>query len=299
MFLYKRIPFWVCFFWVLNLAKAQPDLKKIPLNVLNNQVELWIHTYSNNGLVYLGLHDDENTAVRAGVQSLPKTGGKLIELKHVGILSDTARYVSVQKKGKIYTFDPNRIFSLSDTIRANTLWANHRFQQTKNGLKPIQSSKIPTYAECLEASRTWLKSTADTLLACIQPDSIRLLVSLHNNHSYPGACDCKTGRWQVGSYNLNTYINGNTLERASCTSVFINPRQNMSDFLIVLNQKHFDISQRKGANVVLQSDTPVDDGSLSVFAGIIKMPYVNVEAKRGNLTEQIFLLELIQSFESE
>ena len=98
---------------------------------------------------------------------------------------------------------------------------------------------------------------------------------------------------------LRIWCTGNTLEKASCEAVFINPRQKMSDFLVVLNPNHFKISQEKGANVVLQSEKPIDDGSLSVFSSIQKIPYVNVEAKRGNLTEQIFLLELIQSFLSE
>lgn len=286
-------------FGILNHLQAQIELKKIPIETLQGKLELWIHTHSENGLVYLGLHDDENTSVAAGLESLPKTGGRLIELKHIGILSDTARYVSIQKKQKIYTFDPNRIFSLSDSVRAQTLLLHRRQHQTIHGLRFLKSTQIPTEAECMEASKTWLKAVADTILTYIRPEEVRLLVSLHNNHSYGGGCDCKSGQWALGSYNLNHYINGNTLEKASCEAVFINPRQKISDFLVVLNPNHFKISQEKGANVVLQSETPIDDGSLSVFSSIKKIPYVNVEAKRGNLTEQIFLLELIQSFLNE
>lgn len=58
------------------------------------------------------------------------------------------------------------------------------------------------------------------------------------------------------------------------------------NFFLVTGRSTFGRLKSAGYNVVLQSGSPVDDGSLSVWAGRAGRPYVNVEAESGRLAEQ-------------
>ena len=47
--------------------------------------------------------------------------------------------------------------------------------------------------------------------------------------------------------------------------------------------------------ILQDNENCIDDGSLSVYCGKRNIPYANVEAEDGHLTEQIFLIsELIK-----
>ena len=59
-------------------------------------------------------------------------------------------------------------------------------------------------------------------------------------------------------------------------------------------ENYFDNIKRLGFNVVLQNNMKVtDDGSLSVYCGKQRIPYINVEAENGHLTEQKEMLAAI------
>ncbi|HLA64677.1 MAG TPA: hypothetical protein VK610_09640, partial [Rhodothermales bacterium] len=58
------------------------------------------------GVRYLVVHDDENTAVAAGLAAVQTWGGRLVELHAQG-----ERYVTFRHAGREWSVDPNRIFT--------------------------------------------------------------------------------------------------------------------------------------------------------------------------------------------
>lgn len=70
--------------------------------------KVWIDIYERVGadITLLNLHDNENTAVEAGLVFIEKYGGRLIELRH-----GRGREVVVRVDGILQRFDPNRMFS--------------------------------------------------------------------------------------------------------------------------------------------------------------------------------------------
>lgn len=274
------LPAWLC----AQIAKT--------LYIGNDSILIIKHIQSYNGLVYFSMHDDENTSVEAALAMLPHTNGCLVELRHFGDLADNARHISFLHQQKIYTFDPNRIFTDSDSVRAETLLDRRGLVQAAHHLKKIANkARIPTEAECYEVARTVLKSFADSILYELDTFNINLLVALHNNHSYPAHCE--HDKVVPESYNLASYLRPNSHDNLSCSDIYINPRHALSDFVVVTDFCHFEEAFAHRCNAVLQHHNPPDDGSLSVWAARQHIGYINVEAKRGNLTEQLFLLELI------
>lgn len=70
--------------------------------------KVWVDIYerSGAGITLLNLHDNENTAVEAGLAFIEKYGGRLIELRH-----GRGREIVVRVDGVLHRFDPNRMFS--------------------------------------------------------------------------------------------------------------------------------------------------------------------------------------------
>jgi hypothetical protein len=72
------------------------------------------HSKSGNSeVVFINLHDDENTSVEAALAHLARFGGQLIELQHSG-----KRLVEFDLEGQKFKIDPNRIFTRAG-IRKN------------------------------------------------------------------------------------------------------------------------------------------------------------------------------------
>lgn len=58
------------------------------------------------GVLFINLHDNENTNVKAAEQYLNEIGGRLINIENNG-----ERLINFRHRGEHFTFDPNRIFS--------------------------------------------------------------------------------------------------------------------------------------------------------------------------------------------
>lgn len=102
--------------------------------------------------LFLVLHDDEDTAVTAGLGAVRARGGRLVEVRAQG-----RRLVAFAMAGGTWRFDPNRVFSepgLEATLREH------------NGSAPVEvAAEVRRFAE--------------EILAL--PDPGPLLVTLHNN----------------------------------------------------------------------------------------------------------------------
>lgn len=269
------------------------------LHIGEDSMLLVLYTHSRNGLTFFNMHDDENICVSEGLRLLSQTGGRLMELKHFGNLCDTARNMSFSLRGKTYTFDPNRIFSASDSVRALTLLNKRGLYQSVGTLKDLPSSRTPTSAECAAVARGELRQFADTLIHFLDTSQTRFIVALHNNHGYPARCDCgsrsRPARVIPESYSLSTYMRHGTLENASASDIYVNPRRHLTGFVIVLERADFMQLVEQQCNAVLQPITSPDDGSLSVWAAHKGFRYANIEAKFDRLEEQRWLVEQMQA----
>jgi hypothetical protein len=112
-------------------------------------------------VLYVNLHDDEDTAVQAGMMELQRRGGRLVELRHSG-----HRNIEFGLGGRRYAFDPNRIF-------------------TRRGIAQTLArlSRRDTEAENAVAR------FAEELLELYDVGRADAIIALHNNggHSYSAA----------------------------------------------------------------------------------------------------------------
>ncbi len=106
----------------------------------------------------------------------------------------------------------------------------------------------------------------------------RVLVALHNNTN--------------GSYSIKSYEAGGA-NAGDASSVYPAPGKDPDDFFFVTTSALYGIMKDAGYNVVLQSRSASDDGSLSVYAARSGLAYVNVEAEQGHAAEQVDMLEAL------
>lgn len=144
------------FSWMLAChGQAVHDASEIvPLRVGETAVELSVHQMGDGRPAFLVLHDNEQTAVEAGLEAIRARGGRLVELRSRG-----ERFLEAAVGGRAWRFDPNRIFT--DAGAAATLRA-------QNGSAPPE-----LVAE--------LRRFAEALLEVYGAGSQPVLVTLHNN----------------------------------------------------------------------------------------------------------------------
>jgi hypothetical protein len=99
------------------------------------------------------MHDDENTAVEAGLLLLSQRGGRLLELRHTG-----ERLIEFSIAGQQYRIDPNRIF-------------------TDEGARKT----LQRYSSYSPAAFRAVRGFANQLLSVYGLDQSELILTLHNN----------------------------------------------------------------------------------------------------------------------
>jgi len=230
------------------MPTQQPVYEETISSIGETDVLVSSHEWSGSGLVFINVHDDENTGVGACLQLLADRGGRLVQLRH-----DGGRLISFMLQGKVFKFDPNRMFTLEGVRK--TL-------QTYGPLSPDAVDSVRHFA-------------AQFLSIC-SFDELSLLVTIHNNgdHGYSAASYCEGGS-----------------NESDARAVHLAPNVDTDDFFFVTDERLFEIFRSKHFNVVLQdNDEVTDDGSLSVLAGKQGIPYINVEAQEGHFQQQLDML---------
>ena len=166
------------------------------------------------------------------------------------------RLLSFSLKQIRYRVDPNRIFTDAGIEKSLRLYG--RFSA------PAHDAVVRFRNE---------------ILANILGDHPRLIVAVHNNAD-------------GGLSTTESYRQGGPLQREAARMAS-NPKLNAHDFFLVSDAFLFQRFQAAGFNVVLQSLTPADDGSLSVYCQQRRIPYANVEAEQGHLEEQSRMLDAL------
>lgn len=168
------------------------------------------------------------------------------------------REVTFNLKGKQYKFDPNRIF-------------------TRAGVK----ATLTRYGRHSKAAEDEVYEFGQQLIKDVVADA-EIVVAMHNN--------VNTIYFSVASYAPG----GGMAKEAA--NIYINPQMGTGEFFFVTDVDFFNHFKEAEFSVVLQNNNNMtDDGSLSVYCGMKNTPYINVEAQRGHLQEQIAMLQELQN----
>ncbi len=155
-----------------------------------------------------------------------------------------------------FVFDPNRIYS--DNGAKATL-------EGLGGFSPAALREVRAFAK--------------VILQRIRAGGDSVLVTVHNNTE--------------GEYSTLSYLEGGLYAGDALLTRYLSD-VNIDNFFFVTEQWLFDRLSEGHHNIVLQNNaTVLEDGSLSVWAARQQIPYVNVEAQHGRLSEQIEMLDYL------
>jgi hypothetical protein len=135
-----------------------------------------------------------------------------------------------------------------------------------------------------EKSAQRISSFADTLLRLYDFQKTGYILTLHNNTD--------------SAFSIRSYLAGNYLEGVA-SEVYINHAMDPDDFILVTEPFFFEYLKNLNINAVLQSTTATDDGSLSLYAGLRKIPYINVEVQHRHLEENLRLIYAVNGMLQE
>ena len=127
-----RLFFILIFIFKTACSFSQDSINIKKYTIGNDTLALHISiTYPHNApVVFINLHDDENTSVDAGLDFLSKYGGTLLQLQHTG-----KRNFAFVMNEQSYSFDPNRIFTntgLKATLEKQTAYREDAFSEVKH-----------------------------------------------------------------------------------------------------------------------------------------------------------------------
>ncbi len=128
-------------------------IRKIALNLGDSTIWLVIYGNDPRPWIMFNMHDDENTAVEAGLAVLPQTGGLLATLQHSG-----ERLIRFRLNDSTFVIDPNRVFTDAG-IRATL--------QKYGTYSPTAHQAVARFAR--------------TLIQTLGLDTLQWVITLHNN----------------------------------------------------------------------------------------------------------------------
>ena len=180
----------------------------------------------------------------------------------VNISNQQERFIDIYLYGKCYRFDPNRIYSEEGRI------------STLTKLSPEVNDTVHAAVEYL----------AGQILQC-HIDSSKLIVAIHNNTD---------SLLSVLSYQQDQ------AGKRHFGDVFVNPEMDPDDFVLTTDYSIFKKIKNRNINAVWENSRLIDDdGSLSVYAGLRKIPYINIEAEHEHIDEQLTMLNALDDIIKE
>ena len=241
------VPIALSFF--LNPSFGQTDNTVIRSIKIGDSTVQILQEYGdvNDSILFINVHEDEITSIETVYEYSALNPVHFVRLKH-----NQTRRVDFSLKGKIYSVDPNRIFTGKG--RRKTLKDGGKFS--------IKASKQ-------------VRSFAAEILGYLDQRSV--IIAMHNNTDV--------------NYSIKSYLPGGD-EAKNTKEVFVNPQMDPDDFIYTTEKAFFDKLKARNINVILQDNQKfVNDGSLSVYCGLNGIPYINIEAQKGHFDEQLFLIK--------
>ncbi len=273
-------------FLVFNFISAAVICQTKPSEVLPislGESTVYLHIFiatKPSDVVYAHVHENEVASLAAGLDMIKQYGGTIVSLSH-SPEGKTNRNVNFKYQGSVYQFDPNRIYTEDDNrLKANITVVLGKGQVTHEVMNTV-------------------RNLANTITSRVSQG--KLIIALHNNRNVPAQVQRRWFRKDVidpESYNSTSYVmkcDHSSESNQSCDDIYINPKMNNSEFFITTQRNDFEMLSKKRITVVLQNQTPVDDGSMSVWAAKNNMRYLNSEAKHGRVKEQFTMLDALTS----
>jgi len=261
-------------FLLLSFVAAAGETRKTTQALMLGETEIRINIYENAGanVTFFAPHHNEQTGIRLAKEIIDAKGGRLVEIESFDEKGKPARFLKFQYGGKIYTVDPNRIYT-----------DNGRMCST--AYEPNPSVKI----------------FADQLLKILLPpdgkslrENERFIVAVHNNTDISGkAIDAQTRDLTAVAFlkaqSTNNLAHGAFQDQAD--GVFLsNTETDEDNFVFLSSPAHLGFFAERGFNVVVQKTSAklqsrqcsVDDGSLSVYSSLNNISYICLEADGAN-----------------
>lgn len=273
--LFFKFSFAACLAALLAFAPtvaAQTALSKRTQILYLGETAVKINVYERpgGGVTFVAPHYNEQIARRTAVEAVEKRGGRLIEIESTDGRGNPARNLSFRLDGKIYTIDPNRIFT-----------SNGR---GCGGFSSENERAVKKFAEAF-------------LKIVLSPDGgnrlregEKFIVAVHNNSDVDGkAAGQKAADLTAEAFAKN--IGPNPAAHASfaeqAAGVYLSNTEADADNFVFLSAppligyfaaQDFNVVAQKTAGELRSKNCRVDDGSLSVFAGQAGIPYICLEA---------------------
>ena len=229
-----------------------------------------VNIYENSGanITFFAPHHNEQIGLNLAKDFVNRNGGRLVEIESLDEKGNPMRYLKFDYSGKVYTIDPNRIY-------------------TDNGRNCNVTNEIDAI----------VKNFADGILQILfAPDGRtlrqgeRFIVAVHNNTDVSAkAADAQTKDLTAVSFikgqSTNNLIHG--AFEAQADGVFLsNTETDEDNFVFLSTPAHIGYFAEKGFNVVVQKTSArlqsklctIDDGSLSVYSSQNGVPYICLEA---------------------
>jgi hypothetical protein len=198
--------------------------------------------------ILLNVHENETTSINAAADVSKKHGGEFLYLHSTG-----DRNISFELEGRIYTFDPNRIFTLT-------------------GIKKTLEN-LGNYSKNAESE---VNNLAEFILSKIIKDS-KYIIAVHNNTDGSYAADSYYGEYKKDGKKI--YLN----KSEDYDDFFFVTNDDDFEYL---KSKGYNV-------ILQDNDNVRDDGSLSVYCGKNGIPYINVETQNGKYAKQHQMIEII------
>ncbi len=164
------------------------------------------------------------------------------------------RNITFRDSMNTYQVDPNNIFTYQGTRR----WLDK------------SPAGLVTYT-----ATSALLNLGVNILKFYNPDSLTYIITLHNNSE--------------NSFNVRSYLPGASRAH-DAGKIHVSAYMDPDDMVIVTDMRFFEYLRAKDINVIYQSENGPDDGSLSVYATMHKIPYLNIEVQHGHVETQAMLI---------
>lgn len=278
--IFSAVIFCAAFFCEISEANENA-LKKETQTLALGDSTVKVNVYQKKGanVTFVSPHHNEQIAVRLARQAIERAGGRLVEIESLDENGNGQRRLNFSFKGMSYSLDPNRIF-------------------TENGR---QCAAFAPEIELL------VKNFADSLLKIIFADGVKLrtgerfLVAIHNNRDVDERVDVAEKSNDLTALGFaRQFVTTNLAQtefQYQVEGVYLsNAEDDADNFVFVSTPTMLPFFVDEGFNVVLQKSAAklaikncsIDDGSLSVFAGLKNVPYINLEAdaKHGEFRQR-------------
>ncbi len=214
---------------------------------------------NDSDVVFINVHENENTSVKAAKVVLGSAKRYCVNQ----LQFRNMRFITFMHKGKSFTIDPNRIYT------------------AKGALATLKKNSHGYADEIFLAAQKLVTTLGENYTSQFVDDK-KLVVALHNNTNGE-------------PLSIISYKSGS--EANNAVAVNMNLQQDPDDFFFTTDLSVFNFLKQKGFNVALQDNEKViDDGSLSVYAGKKKIPYINIEAQVGHIAEQKKMIEAVLEY---